>query len=89
MPYAIKTCRSSALVYLITSDMCNLRSIPIANSLGVTSDSDGIELFRSLDCQRTVVDQSADPLSILSGSSNDLLDGVNELWLITSCRRVS
>lgn len=52
MPYAIKPLE----LVLIASDTGNLRGIPIANSLGVTSDSDRIELFRSLDCQRTVVD---------------------------------
>lgn len=79
----------SPAFYLTASDTCNLRGIPIANCLGVTSDSDRIELFRSLNCQRTVVDQSSDPLSILSGSSNNLLDGVNEFWLITSGRCIS
>lgn len=80
---------SHTIVCLVSLDTCDLSSVPVADRLGVTSDSDRVKLLLGLNCQRTIINQSTHPLAILSGSSNDLLDGINKLWLVASSRCVA
>jgi hypothetical protein len=73
----------------LASYLSNLSGVPVGNSLGITSDSNRVKGLQLPNSSFTVIDKSADPFTVFLCGSNDLVDGVDEYWFVSSCGSVA
>ena len=73
----------------LASYLSNLSSIPVGNSLGIPSNSNRIKSLQLPNSSFTVIDKSADPFTMFLCCGDDLLNGIDEYWFVSSCGSVA
>jgi len=73
----------------LASYLSNLSSIPVGNSLGITRNSDRIKGLQLPNGSFTIIHESSYPFTMLLCGGYNLLDGVDENWLVSSSRSVA